>query len=74
MHGVRYFRVTLPRAGKADIGAQALEEAVVPSYEHRARPAEILRSVKASLQSLAKWGRPRRLASPRCSRFIGARS
>jgi len=52
--GVRYFRVTLPRAGKADIGAQALEEAVVPSYEHRARPAEILRSVKASLQSLAK--------------------
>ena len=54
MTGVRYFRVTLPRAGKADIGAQALEEAVVPSYEHRARPAEILRSVKASLQSLAK--------------------
>ncbi|MEJ7713546.1 MAG: TIM barrel protein [Pyrinomonadaceae bacterium] len=52
--GVRYFRVALPIAGKADVRTQAFAEAVIPSYEHRARPAEILRSVKASLQSLAK--------------------
>ncbi|MGH8615203.1 MAG: TIM barrel protein [Gammaproteobacteria bacterium] len=52
--GVRYFRVTLPVAGKADVRTQAFEEAVVPSYRDRARPTEILRSVKASLQSLAK--------------------
>lgn len=51
--GVRYFRVTLPVAGKADVRTQAFEEAVVPSYEHRARPTEVLRKVKASLQSLA---------------------
>lgn len=52
--GVRYFRVTLPVAGKADVRAQAFEEAVVPSYEHRARPTEILRSARASLRSLAR--------------------
>jgi len=52
--GVRYFRVTLPVAGKADVRTQGYEEAVIPSYEHRARPAEVLRSVKADLQSLAK--------------------
>lgn len=52
--GVRYFRVTLPVAGKAQVRTQAFEEAVVPSYEHRAMPTEILRSVKASLQSLAR--------------------
>src|SRR5262245_32881675 len=52
--GVRYFRVTLPVAGKAAGKAQAFEAAVIPSYEHRARPREILRNTKASLQSLAK--------------------
>ena len=52
--GVRYFSVTLPVAGKADVRTQAFEEAVVPSYEDRARPGEVLRSVKARLRSIAK--------------------
>lgn len=52
--GVRYFRVTLPLAGQAEVRTQAYEEAVVPSYEHRDRPKEILRSVRASLQALAR--------------------
>jgi sugar phosphate isomerase/epimerase len=52
--GVRHFRVTLPVAGKAEVRTRAFEGAVIPSYEHRAKPAEILRSVKASLQTLAK--------------------
>jgi len=51
--GVRYFRVTLPVAGQADVMTRAFEEAVVPSYEHRARPAEVLRSVKDGLRGLA---------------------
>jgi len=52
--GVRYFRLTLPVAGKGDVRTQAFEEAVLPSYEYRGKPMEILLSVKASLQSLAR--------------------
>lgn len=52
--GVKYFRVALPLAAKADVRRQAFEQAVVPSYEHQARPTEVLRSVKICLQDLAR--------------------
>jgi sugar phosphate isomerase/epimerase len=55
--GVRYFRVTLPVAGRADVRSHAFEEAVIPSYEHRAEPTEVLRSVKSGLQRLARKAR-----------------
>jgi sugar phosphate isomerase/epimerase len=52
--GVRYFRVTLPVAGRAGVGARASDAAVVPSYEHRASPSEVLRCVRSSLRRLAR--------------------
>jgi 3-deoxy-7-phosphoheptulonate synthase len=52
--GVKFFRVTVPVAGAAHVRTQSSEKAVVPSYEQHGRPKEVLRSVKAELQRLAK--------------------
>lgn len=52
--GVRYFRVTLPLAGKAEVRTRAFDCAVIPSYEHGANPREMLGNVKTSLQRLAR--------------------
>jgi sugar phosphate isomerase/epimerase len=52
--GVKYFRVALPIAGGAAVAGQAFEKSVIPSYEQKARPKDILRNVKSCLQMLAK--------------------
>lgn len=52
--GVKYFRVTLPLAGVAAVRKLGTDRAVVPSYREGIAPAELLRTVRLTLQHLAR--------------------
>src|SRR5687767_15525069 len=52
--GVRYFRVTLPLAGVAAVRNRGTDRACVPSYREGMAPAELLRTVRLTLQHLAR--------------------
>ena len=52
--GVKYFRVTLPLAGVAAVRNLGADRAVVPSYRDGAPAGDILRSVRLTLQHLAR--------------------
>ncbi len=52
--GVEYFRATLPLAGVAAVRNLGTDRAVVPSYRDGMPPAELLRTVRLTLQHLAR--------------------
>ena len=52
--GVKYFRVTLPVAGVAAVRNRGTDRAIVPSYREGMPAAELLRSVRLTLQHLAR--------------------
>ena len=52
--GVKYFRATLPLAGVAAVRNLGIDRAVVPSYRDAMAPAELLRTVRLTLQHLAR--------------------
>src|SRR5262249_2143704 len=52
--GVRYFRVALPLAGVAAVRNLGSDRAAVPSYREGMPAGEILRSVRRTLQHLAR--------------------
>jgi sugar phosphate isomerase/epimerase len=52
--GVKYFRATLPLAGVAAVRNLGMDRAVVPSYRDAMAPAELLRTVRLTLQHLAR--------------------
>jgi sugar phosphate isomerase/epimerase len=52
--GVKYFRATLPLAGVAAVRNLGTDRAVVPSYREGMAPAELLRTVRRTLQHLAR--------------------
>jgi sugar phosphate isomerase/epimerase len=52
--GVKYFRVMLPLAGVAAVRNLGSDRAVVPSYREGMAPAELLRTVRLTLQHLAR--------------------
>ena len=52
--GVKYFRVTLPVAGVAAVRNLGTDRAIVPSYREGMPAAELLRSVRVTLQHLAR--------------------
>jgi len=52
--GVKFFRVTLPLAGVAAVRNLGSDRAVVPSYREGMPAAQILRSVRLTLQHLAR--------------------
>jgi sugar phosphate isomerase/epimerase len=52
--GVKYFRVTLPVAGVAAVRKLGADRAVVPSYREGIPAAELLRTVRLTLQHLAR--------------------
>jgi len=51
--GVKYFRATLPLAGVAAVRNLGMDRAVVPSYRDGMAPADLLRTVRLTLQHLA---------------------
>jgi sugar phosphate isomerase/epimerase len=51
---VKYFRATLPLAGVAAVRNLGVERAVIPSYREGIPPAELLRTVRLTLQHLAR--------------------
>jgi sugar phosphate isomerase/epimerase len=52
--GVKYFRATLPLAGVAAVRNLGMDRAVVPSYRDGMAPADLLRTVRLTLQHLAR--------------------
>lgn len=52
--GVKYFRATLPLAGVAAVRNLGADRAVVPSYRDNTAPADLLRTVRLTLQHLAR--------------------
>jgi sugar phosphate isomerase/epimerase len=51
---VKYFRATLPLAGVAAVRNLGVDRAVIPSYREGIPPAELLRTVRLTLQHLAR--------------------
>jgi sugar phosphate isomerase/epimerase len=52
--GIKYFRATLPLAGVAAVRNLGVDRAVIPSYRDGMAPADLLRTVRLTLQRLAR--------------------